>query len=52
MSFALEALVAAGITEMNGRLGIPAKQKSETAVKPDDVSTTVVPSLIHSLHSV
>jgi hypothetical protein len=38
----LDALVDAGITATNGRPNIAAKYASDTAVDPDDASTTVV----------
>jgi hypothetical protein len=47
----LDALVDAGITAMNGRPKSAAKYASDTAVDPDDASTTVVSSLIQPLHS-
>ena len=47
----LDALVDAGITAMNGRPSRAAKYASDTAVEPDDASTTVVCSPIHPLHS-
>ena len=47
----LDALVDAGITAMNGRPNSAAKYASDTAVEPEDASTTVVPSPIQPLHS-
>jgi hypothetical protein len=47
----LDALVEAGITAMNGRPNNAAKYASDTAVDPDDASTTVVSSPIQPLHS-
>jgi hypothetical protein len=47
----LAELVDAGITATNGRPSRAAKYASDTAVEPDEASTTVVPSSIHPLHS-
>jgi hypothetical protein len=47
----LAAVVDAGITAMNGSPNNCAKYASDTAVEPDDASTTVVSSVIQPLHS-
>ena len=41
----------AGITATNGSPSRAAKYASDTAVEPEDASTTVVPSPIQPLHS-
>ena len=43
--------VPRGITATNGSPSSRAKYASETAVEPEDASTTVVDSRIHPLHS-
>jgi hypothetical protein len=51
ISAILAVLVAAGITATNGKPSSAAKYASDTAVEPEEASTTVAPSLIQPLHS-